>query len=102
MSGGSLDYIYWKVEEAARSIRNRADDSRCDVSKLLAFADHLDKVAKALHDVEWTFSGDYDVDGFEKSVSAVVDKYPILEHTVKRAEKIMEDLHDKIQEARKA
>jgi len=69
---------------------------------LLAFADHLDKVAKALHDVEWTFSGDYGPDGFEMYVSDVVDKYDVLDYTVKRAEKIIEELHAQIQEARRA
>ena len=82
MSGGSLEYVHWKVEEAACSIRSRASDSGCNVSMLLAFADHLDKVAKALHDVEWTFSGDYGNDGFELSVSAVIDRNAVLDHTV--------------------
>lgn len=67
MSGGSLDYVYSKVEDAAAKIRSNARHSTH-----FAFADHLMKVAKALHDVEWTFSGDYGVGDDVEAINAVV------------------------------
>lgn len=52
MSGGSWDYLTFKVDEAAA----RLDDSRDPLRR--AFGQHLHKVAKALHDIEWNDSGD--------------------------------------------
>lgn len=54
MSGGSLDYVYSKIEDVAESVRVRADGNPL----YLAFADHLKLVAVALHDIEWVTSGD--------------------------------------------
>lgn len=53
MSGGSYDYAYRYVYMFAESI----DNSRNPLRK--AFATHLAKVAKAMHDIEWVDSGDY-------------------------------------------
>ena len=53
MSGGSYDYLYHKVEEVA----DQLDGDRSPLRR--AFAEHLHKVAKALHDIEWVDSGDY-------------------------------------------
>jgi hypothetical protein len=50
MSGGSMDYLYSKLEYA---------QFRQDTPERKAFAQHLEKVAKALHDIEWVDSGDY-------------------------------------------
>ena len=50
MSGGSMDYLYLKVEDASM---------RIDSPLRRAFWIHLKKVAKALHDIEWVDSGDY-------------------------------------------
>jgi len=67
MSGGSLDYIYHKVEDVASQLQNK------DNTPLQrAFAEHLFKVAKALHDVEWVLSGDYGNGADEKSIKAVL------------------------------
>lgn len=53
MSGGSLDYAYRKVENVAETLRG----SSCLAHR--AFALHLARVAKALHDIEWVLSCDY-------------------------------------------
>ena len=50
MSGGSMEYLYQKVQDA-----NFSDDT----PHRKAFRTHLEKVAKALHDIEWVDSGDY-------------------------------------------
>lgn len=54
MSGGSLDYVYSRVSEAAVTIRGWQGSTPLH----LAFANHLDLVATALHDLEWVFSDD--------------------------------------------
>ena len=55
MSGGSMDYLYRRVEDATvyNSTHPGANALRG------AFRAHLLLVAKALHDIEWVDSGDY-------------------------------------------
>lgn len=63
MSGGSLNYLYSKVEEAAVTIATRyGSASEGEFSsyqpKAMAFAKLLFDVSKALKDIEWDMSGD--------------------------------------------
>ena len=51
MSGGSMNYLYSKLEYEA--------DFEADTPEREAFAEHLKLVAKALHDIEWVDSCDY-------------------------------------------
>ena len=51
MSGGSLDYVYSRVEDAAMKVSAKAE-----TTLHRAFAAHLHKVAKALKDMEWMLS----------------------------------------------
>ena len=51
MSGGSMNYLYGKIENDA-TFRENTPERR-------AFARHLKLVAKALHDIEWVDSCDY-------------------------------------------
>ncbi len=50
MSGGSMDYICYKVEEIA------------DMERDYEIADLLSDLASYLHDEEWWLSGDYNED----------------------------------------
>lgn len=52
MSGGSYDYLYSKVEDAADRLRGQNNPLR------RAFGVHLKAIAKALHDIEWVDSCD--------------------------------------------
>jgi len=52
MSGGSMEYLCFKVEEEAEKL---LEDK---VMLRRAFGRHLEKVAKALHDIEWVDSDD--------------------------------------------
>jgi hypothetical protein len=51
MSGGSMNYLYSKLEWGA--------DFEPNTPERVAFAEHLKLVIKALHDIEWVDSGDY-------------------------------------------
>lgn len=63
MSGGSMDYLSYKVEEA----------SFTESSPLRrAFRKHLKKVAKALHEIEWADSCDTQLHN-EHEVAAILD-----------------------------
>ena len=54
MSGGSLDYIGFKIEECADRISSRRPHDYL----MQALADHLGKLKDVLHAVEWDFSND--------------------------------------------
>ena len=65
MSGGSYDYAYFKVEEFARSLR-------CNTPQRKAFRTLCDKVAKAMHDIEWVDSCDYGEGDDIKAINAAL------------------------------
>lgn len=73
MSGGSLDYVYDKVEDAAGNVRGRGTRS-----EHFAFADHLEKVAKALHDFEWMLSSDTSPGSEIPAIMEVITKQSLL------------------------
>ena len=50
MSGGRLNYAYSKVENVAYDV---ASNAKSNLHR--AFAEHLLKVSKALHDLEWRY-----------------------------------------------
>ena len=67
MSGGSMDYLTYKVDEAADQLTNKNN-----TPLQRALGEHLRKVAKALHDVEWVWSGDYGRGDEEEAIRAVL------------------------------
>ena len=69
MSGGSLDYIYGRLDDAADTIASRAEKP---LHK--AFAKHLRLVSAALHDLEWVWSCDYSPGDEDNSIRAVVSR----------------------------
>lgn len=73
MSGGSLDYLFGRVHDAASTIRGR-----CKEPEMRAFAHHLDMVAKALHDVEWYLNGDIGHESALASVATIVTPQDVL------------------------
>lgn len=71
MSGGSLNYVYYNVEDAASRLCYERSNPL-----FVAFGKHLHKVAKALHDVEWVLSSDgaQDVDASIRAVISPSDE----------------------------
>lgn len=57
MSGGSLDYIQYKIDEAADAIDRRSRNHPGGVT-LRAFASFLRDVGVACHKIEWDLSAD--------------------------------------------
>jgi hypothetical protein len=94
MSGGSLDYVYFKVDEAAHSIRSR---SRNPLHH--AFAKHLVKVSKALHDLEWVYSGDCCEPSEEKAIREVLHPSDEIESAKEEAEIALQNLERAIKNA---
>jgi len=58
MSGGSLDYVYQDVREAARD--GYVSDTQRDV---------VQEIADVLHAIEWSASGDYAADKWRQTLS---------------------------------
>lgn len=85
MSGGSMDYLYERVEEAA-------DKFSLSSPKRKALRTHLLKLAKALRAVEWNDSGDGD-DEEEALLDAVLSKAAILDAAVASAQEALRDLN---------
>lgn len=95
MSGGRYSYAYARVEEMAGSLEGGADPLR------RAFAAHLKRVAKAMHDVEWVDSGDYGAGAEREAVLAVVTREELaesavaaLEESIARAKAVVEVLRE--------
>jgi hypothetical protein len=91
MSGGALNYVYSLVSTAADDIRHRS--RRPDH---LAFADHLDLISKALHDVEWVLSSDYGDEGDLESLAAVLTPEQRLSSALELAKAAHTDLGEVI------
>ena len=89
MSGGSLEYCFYKVDVAVEVIERRA---KTVLQK--AFAKHLKDVAKALHDLEWVFSGDYCEGQEVESLKKVVNKQMELEAATNDARTALKQLQD--------
>lgn len=89
MSGGSLNYMYSHIEDLADSIALR---SRKPLHK--AFALHLQKVAKAAHDLEWTLSGDYGEGDELEAIRAVISKQDLVASARSDLEKAITDAQE--------
>ncbi len=66
MSGGSWNYLYAKVQDAA----DQLDGSPTMIRR--AFGKHLRLIAEALHDIEWVDSCDYGRGDEEKAIRAAL------------------------------
>lgn len=91
MSGGSLDYAYSKIEEAAIIINTRA---KTPLRK--AFAKHLWLVSKALKELEWVMSGDnpegYEVESMKAVVSPQMELQAAIENAIEARRQLEEIL----------
>lgn len=97
MSGGSYDYAYIKVEDMA----DRDGLKRSPLRR--AFATHLKKVAKAMHDIEWVDSGDYGEGDDVKAITECLgdnSQAMALIEAIKEAETIRDVLIDTINKAK--
>ena len=63
MSGGSMDYVYYKIEDQARYLEDR---ELIDIAK---------DFSKLFHDAEWWHSGDIDEKDYRETVKWFKDKW---------------------------
>lgn len=87
MSGGSLDYVYVNVDDAAERV---AAQATCAEHR--AFATHLRLVARALHALEWVWSCDTSPGDELPALRAVIAPEATLTEAVRHAEAAMAEL----------
>lgn len=92
MSGGSLNYAFRHVEEAAEHIAARGP-----TTLHRAFAKHLQLVATALHDIEWVYSFDYSKGGDVEAINACLAPGAELTQAVAEAKEAQTALEAAIQ-----
>jgi hypothetical protein len=91
MSGGSYDYLCYKVQEAAIRL--------CDSTEPAyrrAFGLHLKKIAEALHDIEWVDSCDMGTGDDEKAIMECILPDNVLFASCEEAQRIKQELEDLI------
>lgn len=67
MSGGSWEYSYHKINEVADMLQEDGDILR------RAFGNHMKLIAVAMHDIEWSDSGDIGKDDWRTPVEVVMN-----------------------------
>jgi len=78
-----MDYLYSKVQDAS---------FRVHTAYRRAFAEHLKKVAKALHDIEWVDSCDFGEGDENDAIEACVTSGAVLAQLIKDAKKAKAEL----------
>ena len=91
MSGGSMDYIYSRLEMDA-TFSEHTPERR-------AFAKHLQLVVKALHDIEWVDSSDYGPGGESEAIQACLREGAALEAAIEDAHAAEKTLREELENA---
>ena len=90
MSGGSMDYLYSKIEFGATF----SEDS----PERKAFRKHLELVIKALHDIEWVDSGDYGYGRENEAILKCINKTDILEAAKERLDESIKEAKETLKQ----
>ncbi len=88
MSGGSMDYLYARVEDAR--FHTYSPERK-------AFRKHIFLVAKALKSIEWNDSGDGDDDEVQ-NIMACISKTDVLEAVLEDARRVQRELNKVLQD----
>ena len=91
MSGGSMNYLYSKLEYEATFETNTVERK--------AFEKHLALVAKALHDIEWVDGCDYGTGDENEAIRACLHPSVLLETALDNAREAVAALQAEIAKA---
>jgi hypothetical protein len=92
MSGGSMDYLYSRVEDAY---------FRLDTPERRAFKAHLKKIAQALHAIEWVDSGDKGPGDETEAIRACLSDGAVLAQVADDARRAMAELQAELERAKR-
>ena len=70
MSGGSWDYLCYKIADAAKQLQLNTQ-----TPERRAFGKHLELVAEAMHDIEWVDSSDKGPGDENAAIKAVLGEH---------------------------
>lgn len=84
-----MNYLYSRLDYDATFHTNTPERR--------AFKEHLVKVAKALHDIEWVDSGDFGPGDENAAIRACLSSEQLLEFVIERAEEAMQNLRAEIE-----
>ena len=90
MSGGSMGYLYSKLEDA---------HFPCHTPERRAFYKHLKLAAKALHDIEWVDSCDYGHGDENEAIRACIGDGVVMQAAIEQAQEALEALRSEIERA---
>ncbi len=96
MSGGSYEYLCYKMEDAAQTLMGKTQPPYRQ-----AFGELMMRCAKAMHDVEWVDSCDKSPGDDEESIMKCISSSDVLRVTVQEAEKMKKELEKLITAAKK-
>jgi hypothetical protein len=94
MSGGSMNYLYSKLEHNATF--------STDTPERKAFKAHLAKVAKALHDIEWVDSCDMGPGDENAAIRACLQPDAVLFTLVEQAKDVMAAIRAEVEKHEQA
>ncbi len=87
MSGGSYDYLCYKMEDAARRLMKKHQPNY-----RRAFGEMMLNCSKAMHDVEWVDSCDSSEGDDEEAIMQCLLKQDVLQYTLEEAKRISKEL----------
>jgi hypothetical protein len=83
-----MNYLYSKLDYDATFHTNTPERR--------AFKEHLVKVAKALHDIEWVDSGDYRTGDENAAIRACLSSEQLLESVIEQAKEALTNLREEL------
>jgi len=95
MSGGSYDYLYRKMEEAALRLLSKDQPLYRQ-----AFGDLLIRCSNAMHEIEWVDSNDKSEGDDEEAIMNCITHNDILDFSIEIAMGIIEELEELIEKAK--
>lgn len=93
MSGGSYDYLYYKMQEAAETLMGKHQPNY-----RRAFGELMLKCAKAMHDIEWVDSADKSPGNDQEAIMKCITKNDVLNISVNEAKDVILQLQKLIKE----
>lgn len=94
MSGGSMNYLYSRIESEANFLAYTAERR--------AFSKHLQLVVQALHDIEWVDSADYGPGDENEAIRACIGRAEMLQSAIEDAQQARDALAAEIVLAQEA
>jgi hypothetical protein len=96
MSGGSYDYLCYKMQDAAQQLMKK---EQCAYRR--AFGELMTRCAEAMHDVEWVDSNDKSQGDDEAAIMKCITFSNVLKASLDEADKTAAELNRLIELARK-